>query len=367
VLDSKSLKNIDWVLLLVVPVITALGIVAIYSASGGGHTGLTFAQRQLSSAIVGVAVLFLFAALDDHILPRISGWIYWANVALLLLVDIAGHSSKGAQRWLSIGPIQIQPSEPAKIVLIITLAVFFVQNYDEIRDVRTVLRSLVHVGLPGLLIFKQPDLGSALVIGVIWMGVSLAAGVRWQHVAVVVGCALLAFMIAWNTGFIRDYQKQRLSSFVNPDADPRGSGYHIRQSRIAIGSGQLSGKGLGKGTQSQLKFIPEQKTDFIFTVVGEEMGFAGSAAVVLLYWLLLSRAVLAMQSTEERLGRLVAGGVACMLLFHIFVNVGMTLGIMPVTGVPLPLFSYGRSNLISTMAALGLVMGVFSRRHKIAF
>ncbi len=364
---SRTLKNIDWLLLLLLTAISLCGIFAIFSAAGGGKFAFSLLQKQIGSALIGLVLLAIAAALDDNFLPRISGWIYWLTVLMLLIVDIFGRHSHGAQRWISIGPIDIQPSEPAKVALIITLSVLFVRHYDEIGDLRTVLKSLAHVGLPLFLIFKQPDLGTALVLGTIWLGVSMAAGVRAAHIAWVVVGAVVLSAIAWNTGIIKDYQKARLTSCFNPDADPRGSGYHIRQSRIAIGSGQLKGLGYRQGTQSQLNFIPEQHTDFIFTVVGEEFGFAGAAALVGMFWLLVSRVVNAMQSTEERLGRCLAGGVLAMLLFHIFVNIGMTLGIMPVTGVPLPLCSYGPSNLLATMTALGLVMGVYIRRHRIAF
>lgn len=367
VINSRTFKYIDWILLLLVAAITVYGVLVLVSAAGGGRIGISYAERQIASAIVGLVIMVAAASVDDHILPRVSGWIYWLTVLMLLAVDVVGQSSHGAQRWLSIGPIQLQPSEPAKIAIIITLSVFFLRHYDEIGDFRTVLKSLVHVGLPVLLIFKQPDLGTSLVIGVIWMGICVAAGVRWKHLLLLFLSALVLFTAAWHTGLIRDYQKQRLTSFVNPEADPRGSGYHIRQSKIAIGSGEVTGKGYRQGTQSQLNFIPEQHTDFIFTVVGEELGFAGSAAMVVCYWLLISRILVVMQATEERLGRMIAGGVAAMLVFHIFVNIGMTLGIMPVTGVPLPLVSYGRSNLLSTLAAIGLVLGVYARRHRITF
>lgn len=364
---SRTLKNIDWLLLFLLGGICVCGFFAIFSAAGGGRFALTLLQKQSAGALVGVLLLATAAALDDNFLPRISGWIYWLTALMLLIVDLVGRHSHGAQRWISIGPVDIQPSEPAKVAIIITLSVLLVRHYDQITELRTVLKSLAHVGLPLLLIFKQPDLGTSLVLGAIWLGVSLAAGVRGRHIAgVLIGVALLG-VIAWHTGIIKDYQKDRLTSCFNPDADPRGSGYHIRQSRIAIGSGQVAGLGYRQGTQSQLNFIPEQHTDFIFTVVGEEFGFAGAAALVLAFWLLVGRVAGAMQSTEERLGRCLAGGVLAMLLFHIFVNIGMTLGIMPVTGVPLPLVSYGPSNLLSTMTALGLVVGVHARRHRIAF
>jgi len=367
VAGARRLRNIDWLLILLTAAITVFGVAALTSAAGGGHRGLRMAEDQIAAALLGIILMMAAAALDDHLLPRLGGWIYWLTILMLIAVDIVGASSHGAQRWLIIGPIRVQPSEPAKIALIITLSLFYLRHHDEILDFRTVAKSLIHIGLPMLLVFKQPDLGSSLVIGVIWLGVSVAAGVSWKQIACLFVLGLAAFGVLWHTGVIRDYQKQRLISLFSPDADPQGAGYHIRQSRIAIGSGQLTGKGYMKGTQSQLNFIPEQHTDFIFTVVGEELGFAGAAALVALYWLLIARIVAIMQATEERLGRMIAGGVVAMLLFHVFVNIGMTLGIMPVTGVPLPLASYGRSNLLSTLVAIGLVLGVYSRRLRITF
>ena len=354
-------------LLLTVLAIGIFGILILASAAGGGRRSLRLAEDQIAAALFGFLLMTAIAALDDNILPRISRWLYWGTVLMLLAVDLIGTGSHGAQRWLALGPVRFQPSEPAKVALIITLAALYLRHYDEIHEFRTVLRSLVHLALPMALIFKQPDLGTMLVLCAIWLGVSLAAGVRWKHILALGLAGLALFGIAWYTGLLRDYQKQRLLSLFAPESDPQGAGYHIRQSRIAIGSGQLLGKGYMKGTQSQLSFIPEQHTDFIFTVVGEELGFVGSAALVGLYWLLVARIVATMHATEERLGRMLAGGVAAMFLFHIFVNIGMTMGIMPVTGVPLPLVSYGRSNLLSSLAAIGLVLGVYSRRHRITF
>ncbi len=365
-MNIRTLKKVDWVLAITVVALIVYGVVAIYSAAPG-RTVLSCIQKQAATAIVGFVFMALAASLDDHILPRLSRWIYWGTVAMLAFVDIAGRHAKGAQRWIDLGVLQLQPSEPAKIAVIITLSVFFLWHYDEIRELRTFVLSLAHVALPLLLIFKQPDLGTSLVIGSIWIGVSLAAGVRWKHVMALAAIGLIGAVVVWNAGILKDYQKQRVVTLVNPDADPQGAGYHVKQAKIAIGSGQMLGKGYRHGTQSQYDFIPEQHTDFIFTVVGEELGFVGAGALILLYWLLIGRVAMIMQATEETLGRMMAGGVLAMLLFHVFVNIGMTMGIMPVAGVPLPFFSYGPSSLLSMLTAIGLVMGVYLRRHRIAF
>ena len=354
-------------LLLLLTAISVCGIFAIFSAAGGGKFAFSLLQKQIGGALIGLVMLAIAAALDDNFLPRISGWIYRLTVIMLLIVDIFGRHSHGAQRWITIGPIDIQPSEPAKVAIIITLSVLLVRHYDEIGDLRTVLKSLAHVALPLFLIFKQPDLGTSLVLGTIWVGVSLAAGVRAKHITWVVVGVIVLGAIAWNTGIIKEYQKARLTSCFNPAADPRGSGYHIRQSRIAIGSGQVKGLGYRQGTQSQLNFIPEQHTDFIFTVVGEELGFAGSAMLLGLYLLMVWRGLYILSATEDTLGRAISAGIVGMFMFHIVVNVGMTLGIMPVTGVPLPMFSYGGNSLVTNLMAIGLLAGIGMRKHKIAF
>ncbi|MCC6483756.1 MAG: rod shape-determining protein RodA [Armatimonadetes bacterium] len=353
-------------MLTVVVTIILYGVFAIYSAAPSKYVA-SYVQKQIATGIVGLVFLTLAASLDDHILPRLSRWVYWATVAALLFVDIAGRHSKGAQRWLDLGPLQLQPSEPAKVVLIVTLAAFFLSHYDEIRELRTFILSLVHVALPLFLVFKQPDLGTSLVLASIWIGVSLAAGVRWKYMLALAAMGVVGFFILWNTNVFQDYQKKRVVTLMHPEADAQGAGYHVKQSKIAIGSGQLLGKGYRHGTQSQYAFIPEQHTDFIFTVVGEELGFVGSAALIILYWILIARVAMIMQATEETLGRMMAGGVLAMLLFHVVMNIGMTMGIMPVVGVPLPFFSYGPSSLLSMLTAMGLVMGVYRRRHRIAF
>jgi rod shape determining protein RodA len=279
-----------------------------------------------------------------------------------------GHSSKGAQRWIGFGPFTVQPSEFAKVAVIITLAVFLVKHREKITEFKTFMLSLVHVGVPLLLVFKQPDLGTALVLTAIWFGMMFIAGANNKHLAGFLVGVIAIGLVGWHTPHVlKDYQKDRLTSFIDPAQDDKGAGYHVLQSRIAIGSGQVTGKGYLKGTQGQLGFIPERHTDFIFTVVAEELGFVGAGILILLYFALLWKAVTIMSETEDVLGRLAAAGICCMFLFHVVVNVGMTLGIMPVAGVPLPMFSYGGSSLLANMTSLGMLVGIGMRRHKINF
>ena len=233
---------------------------------------------------------------------------------------------------------------------------------------KTFVHSLMYLGVPMLLIFKQPDLGTSLVLLAIWMTMIFIMGTDIKNVILFALAGLVMIVVAWEVpGIMKDYQKKRVITFIDPAADPRGSGYHVTQSRIAIGSGQIMGKGFLHGTQRELSFIPEQHTDFVYTVVGEEMGFVGAIAVLMLYFMVLWRGLAIMAATEDSTGRAIAAGIVGMFMFHIVVNVGMTIGIMPVTGVPLPMFSYGGSNMMANMMAIGLLEGISMRRHRINF
>ena len=365
--ERRLLKNFDIGIVLLMVAIILYGLAVVYSASRGGAAGASYVHRQLMWAIAGVAAFALAASVDHKTYPRLSGWIYVINLLLLAAVLVIGHEHKGAQRWLGFGGLTIQPSEFAKVALIVTLAVFLVRHRSRLHEPKVFALSFAHVALPMLLIFKQPDLGTALVLTAIWFGMTFVAGARPGHLAAFVLAVAVVGFIGWHFGVLEDYQKARLTSFINPEVDPTGSGYHVLQARIAVGSGRVTGRGWLHGTQGQLGFIPERHTDFIFTVVAEEFGFVGAAALLIMYFLLLWKGMVIMSETEDAVGRLVAAGVVVMFLFHIVVNVGMTLGIMPVTGVPLPLFSYGGSSLLANMMALGLLIGVGLRRHKISF
>ncbi|MEN6356946.1 MAG: rod shape-determining protein RodA [Armatimonadota bacterium] len=368
IVDSRHVKNFDFSLLFIALAIIAFSCVMIYSASRGGTTGTGYVERQIVWAVLGLAAAALMASIDTSLYHRYAGKLYVVNLLMLAAVLVTGHSSKGAQRWIGFGAAKIQPSEFAKIILIIALAVFLVERREQIRSMGVFAKSFIYLAVPMLLIFKQPDLGTSLVLIAIWLTMTFVMGTDIKNILIFVSAGIILVLAAWNIpGVMKDYQKMRVITFINPAADPRGSGYHVTQSRIAIGSGKFSGKGFLKGTQRELHFIPEQHTDFIFTVVGEETGFVGAAGLVALYFALIWRALMIMNVTEDLTGRAIAAGVTGMFLFHIVVNISMTIGIMPVTGVPLPMFSYGGSSLMANMMGVGLLEGVSMRRHKISF
>lgn len=359
-------RRLDLPLAFTTLLIAAYGLVIIRSATGGSLTGL-FA-RQAFGVFLGILLMAALARSDYRAVAGVSRPIYVVNLFLLVAVFAVGRQANGAQRWIPlIGPLNIQPSEFAKVALIITLSRLLVDMKEQIQTLRGLLLSLLHVAVPAALIYKQPDLGTALVVLTIWFAVTTLAGARIRHLAGLLILGMAAFGLLWVVGGVKSYQKQRLESFLNPSADPLATGYHLRQSRIAIGSGRLRGKGLFKGTQKKLHFVPERHTDFIFTVVGEELGFVGCCALLLLYYLLIMRSLQICASCEDLLGQLMAGGIAALFAFHVIVNIGMTLGVMPVVGVPLPLFSYAPSNLLSNLASVGLLQSIHRRRHKIMF
>lgn len=366
--DKRHLQDFDWTLALSVVAIIVLGCVAIYSASGGGAAGLRYLEKQALWACLGLAGAVVTASLTTSFIQRNASRLYNITIAVLVGVLVLGRESKGAQRWVEVFGFQFQPSEFAKVALIMALAVFLAKRHDEIRTARVFLLSFVYVAIPTALIFKQPDLGTSLVLMAIWVSAVFVLGTDLRNILIFFGSAILLGLALWNTpGVMKEYQKDRVRSFFNPSADPLGTSYHVTQSRIAIGSGRLTGKGLMQGTQRKLKFVPEQHTDFIFTVVGEESGFLGASLVIALYFAVIWRALNITASSEDAVGRGMAAGVTGMLLFHVFVNIGMTAGIMPVTGVPLPLFSYGGSSMVANLMAIGILEGVSLRRHRIRF
>jgi rod shape determining protein RodA len=365
---NDNAKHIDLILLITVLIIAVGGVLAIHSALHGQPSASGNVRKQAVGIVLGLAAMIALASSDyTQILRRHSRWLYWFNLFLLTIVLLHGHSSRGAQRWLSLGPIQVQPSEFCKIILIIALALFITQRKDDIREWRMVLSSILYISVPLLLIFKQPDLGTALVVGTLWFGMMFVGGAKWQHLAILFVGATLMFAGLWHFHVLKDYQKKRLIVFLNPNADPRDTGYHLHQSQIAIGSGEVTGQGYQRGMQANGHFIPEQHTDFIFTIVGEEGGFIGAIFLLALYLLVLERSLVLLIVTEDYLGRLLIAGVVSMLAFHIIVNIGMTIGVMPVTGVPLPFFSYGLSALLVDMASVGLVLSVAARKHRTLF
>ncbi|MBP2649626.1 MAG: rod shape-determining protein RodA [Firmicutes bacterium] len=367
-LSRRLLKNLDFTIIIVTAVLILISLVIIGSAThinNPSQERYWFVERQGMFALANIVIVFILLHFDYKSLGKYANLLYAVNLIMLMAVMFVGQSALGAQRWIQIGPISLQPSEFSKIIMIISLAHMLDKRSGKLNTFKEIIPVFIYVGVPFLLVLKQPDLGTALVFLAILFGMIFVAGINLKHLGAI-GLAGAALMpIFWH--FLKDYQKKRLTVFLDPNIDPLGSGYHIIQSKIAIGSGMLFGKGLFGGTQSQLNFLPENHTDFIFAVIGEELGFIGASIVLLLYFLLLYRSVKVAGEARDNFGMLLATGISSMLMFHLLVNVGMTAGIMPVTGIPLPLMSYGVSALTTNMVCIGILLNIYMRRQKIMF
>lgn len=396
--------EVDWLLVMATGFLICVGLTTLQYQGHG-----TFHEKQLQFLMAGVVALIIFWRIPYKIWTHkfVLPVLYLANIGLLGAVMVVGHSAMGAQRWIALGPITLQPSEIAKLVVIFTLSAWL--GWRPIRSFWDNFLTALLIAVPAVLVFKQPDLGTSLTFGAVFFGMTFWAGAAvldlvvllspvlslianalsveaWKIYLVVLAIVLAVFwrtkdwkwwqriilalaVVGVNYGFgearphlwnvLKPYQQKRLTSFINPYSDPRGSGYHILQSLIAIGSGGVQGQGLGKGNQSQGAFIPERHTDFIFAVVGEELGFRATALVVLSYLIICFRGIMiAYQARMEPVGSLMATGLTFMFLFHVFLNIGMTMGIMPVAGVPLPFLSYGGTALIIDMIAIGILLSI---------
>ncbi len=324
-----------------------------------------FVQRQGIFAILNVAVAIFLMNFDYKILQAYGNKMYIFNLIMLVAVMVVGQSALGAQRWIQLGPISLQPSEFSKLIMIVSLAGMLEERVGKLNNLHDLLPVAAYVGVPFLLVMKQPDLGTSLVFMAIFFGMIFVCGVNLRLLGGIFGVGLACMPILWH--FLKDYQKMRIMVFMDPNVDPLGSGYHIIQSKIAIGSGMLFGKGLFGGTQSQLNFLPENHTDFIFAVVGEELGFIGAAFLLLLYLVVLWRGIKIARDASDMFGRLLAVGITSMLAFHVLVNVGMTTGIMPVTGIPLPFMSYGVSSLTTNILSIAILLNIHMRKQKLLF
>jgi rod shape determining protein RodA len=346
----------------------AFGLVVVRSATlhtQGGHSDFTHQAVYLG---IGIALMFALAFIDYHVWQRLAWPIYILDVAMLAAVLVAGHQALGAQRWIGIGPVVFQPSELAKLLTILALGAVLADPKRSWTRLRDLWLPLVVVGIPVALVMKQPDLGTALVLIAILTAMLFFALPNLAHfgayAATVTAAAALAVMTPY---FLKGYQRQRLLVFLDPKHDPQGAGWSLIQSKIAVGSGELTGKGLYHGTQTQLGFVPAHATDFIFAVIGEELGFLGAMLLLALYAVLLGCGTLAITAARDKFGVLIAVGVIAMLAFHILVNIGMTVGIMPVTGIPLPFISYGGSSLITCFMAVGILLNIHLQRDKMLF
>lgn len=358
--ERRLVSNFNWPLLGVIVTICAVSVWNLASASRAAHAQVWISQSVWMAA--GLVLALALCTFDYRLLLHLAYPFYVGVVALLVLVLAVGEVSKGAQRWLDFG-VRFQPSELAKLAVVLALSKYYHEDNEpkEGYTLGTMWKPAVILLVPVALVIKQPDLGTALLILAIGGTLILFARVERRTLMGLVGAFVALAGTSW-LWLLKDYQKQRVLSFLNPEGDALGAGYHANQSIIAIGSGGLGGKGWAEGTQTQLSFLPEQHTDFIFSVWAEEHGFVGSVILLVLYAVLLGMAVGVAGQAKERFGAFLSVGVAAIVFWHVFVNIGMVTGLLPVVGVTLPLFSYGGSNVITTMASLGLLLNVSMRR-----
>jgi rod shape determining protein RodA len=361
--DRTHIHDFDWALLAIVFAICAMGMLEIYSST---HNSAMAGMHWRQAIWIGLGILGMLAIsrLDYHLLLDQAPVLYLVGIVALLAVLAIGHSRFGARRWVSLGGgVNLQVSEIMKLVIIVVLARFF----SEVRTDRLTLADLVRVagitGLPVLLVLVQPDLGTAMVLIPAAVIGAFLAGIEWKHAAVIAAVLALMIPVGWHMRHhLKPYQQQRIETFLHPEDSPRGAGYQILQSEIAVGSGGFWGKGFGKGSQNQLGFVPVRYSDFILAAMAEELGFVGVMVVLLLYLGLLLRLIDNAQKAKDRAGMFLVMGVAAILGFHVLVNAAMVIGYMPVTGIPLPFMSYGGSSTVFLFLALGLVMNVRMRR-----
>lgn len=361
-MDRKIWRNFDFVLLAATVLLIAFGVAMIHSATPDTPDLQDLPQRQTIWALVGLAVLPLVAAIDYRFLESLQKPLYALTIASLLLVLLVGQVIHGAQRWIS--GASFQPSELAKVLVILTLAQFLARHEKSMKRFRYVLVSIIHVAVPMGLIYLQPHLGTVIVLAVVWLIMVLMAGMRLLHLCILGLVGVLSTPLVWFS--LKDYMQQRLLLFINPARDPAAR-YNIDQALISIGSGGWLGKGYASGSQSQLHFLRVRHTDFIFSVIAEEMGFVGALVLFALIGVVLWRILRAASLARDSFGRLIACGVAALIFFQCLVNVSMNLGLLPVIGIPLPFISSGGSSLITLLIAQGLVQSVVMRHKKIEF
>jgi rod shape determining protein RodA len=355
---SKVLR-ISWPYVLLLCALAGVGYIALYSAGGGSAE--PFATRHALRFASGLVVMIAIAMVDIRIIAKLAWPVWMVSVVLLVLVLRMGHVGKGAQRWLDLGGLQLQPSEMMKLALVLALASWFHRaSWEQMGNPLFLLPPVIAVLLPVALVLKEPNLGTAAITAMLGAAIFFAAGVRWwKFLLVMLPVPLLA-----NFGYahLHDYQRARIDTFLNPESDPLGAGYNIIQSKIALGSGGLWGKGFLQGTQGHLDFLPEKQTDFIFTMIGEEFGLVGGLTVMALLCLIILGGMLISLRCRNQFGRLVALGIAWNFSLYVFVNIAMVMGVIPVGGVPLPLVSHGGSAMLTVMVGFGVLMSVHVHR-----
>ncbi|MCC3144230.1 rod shape-determining protein RodA [Halanaerobium sp. Z-7514] len=375
---KKFLHYLNFNVPLTVFLLIIIGFLSISSAveiNQVDSNALVFLQRQAVSVVLGLLVVFILQAYDYRIFKEYAAVIYLLMIGLLSFTLLMGRTVAGGKRWISIGPINFQPAELAKIMLILVLATVIDNNSDDMGYLKGMFWPSIIAFIPFVLVVLQNDLGTALVLFFIYLVMLFAGGGNIKYMALVFGSGFLIIVLIISAHvmldtplpFLQEYQLNRLIVFINPDIDPFGSGYNIIQSKIALGSGRLTGKGLFAGTQNQLNFLPEKHTDFIFSVIGEEFGFMGSALVILLFLFLLWQFLKIAEEARDRYGYLVVIGITAMFLFHVLENIGMTMGIMPITGIPLPFISYGGTFMMTSLTAVGIIININLRQNKLMF
>lgn len=366
-INRRLSKNFDWVTLLLIAWLSVIGIMTIYSATRpalgmGDHSD--FYVRQIIWLAVSIAALFAVMFFDYQWLHRISYPLYGLGLLLLVIVLFAGRSSLGARRWLSLGLFSFQPSEFFRIFFILAFSTYLTDSIQQQQDRISAKSIVIFALLPLALLIKQPDLGTAILLMSLFVTLTVVRGISRKIIGIVLVIVLISAPFVGNIFWdgLKDYQRNRLVAFMDPEVDPAGIGYHISQSKISIGSGLVTGKGYLKGTQGPLRFLPEKHTDFIFAVFAEEWGFLGCFALLCIYGLLFLRGLDTAYKAKDEFGRLAATGITAMFFVYFCVNIGMTLGIMPVVGVPLPFVSYGGTALLSNYIAAGILMNIRTRR-----
>ena len=351
--------NIHWTFVVLTCCIAAIGVTMLYSAGNGNFD--PWASRHVVRFVVGLGALVVVALIDIRLWLRHAYLLYLLTLALLGVVEVAGTAGMGARRWIDLGFLTIQPSELMKLTIVLALARYFHGcSVEDVGRLRNLIIPLFIVAAPAALVMRQPDLGTALMLMFVGAGMMFLAGVRIWKFAVVGLAAVASVPVAWQ--FLRDYQKQRVLTFFDPESDPLGAGYHIIQSKIALGSGGLFGKGLLQGTQSHLNFLPQMQTDFIFTMLAEEFGLTGGLVLLFLYTLILIYGIAISARCRSQFGRLVGMGATFTFFLYVFINIAMVMGLIPVVGVPLPLISYGGTAMLTVLICFGLLMNVYVHR-----
>lgn len=357
--------KLDWILITAVLLLLGVGLLALYSISvsqENTNSGMSFFAKQIVAFIIGIVVMVGLSLTDYHYFRAHSKIVYFLMLIMLLIVLVKGSLVRGTTGWISIGFFNFQPVELAKIFLVLSLASFITKSKAMLSEISRLIASFVLAGIVITLVLLQPDFGSALVLAAILMTMIFLSGIEWKYLVSMFVLGILGIIMIWF--LLADYQKNRIINFVNPENDPKGSGYNVIQSMVAVGSGGLKGKGLGHGSQSQLNFLPENHTDFIFAVIVEEFGVFGAGVITVLLFVIFYRLKKIAEIAMDNFGYLIVTGCMAMFFVQVVVNIGMNIGLMPVTGIPLIFLSYGGSSLISSFVAIGIISNIFSTSRR---